>query len=1018
MNNLLRTLTESNARPPTDLRLLLNTVKEGRKQCADSKLSDAFYDALEGLLIDLKSITLDNRDAEAFLKPVSKAEVPDYYEVIANPMDFQTMLKKVKQKQYKSKREFKDDLDLIWSNCYTYNASENHPLRQCVKRLKAKADRLLKHITDRRERTDPIIPPELGAEYTGLLPKMNGVSRTHTRSPSYTSTKGGTPGLATVKPLQSIIRQSTFNPNIPFDDSPAITRTPEGMGMFYELDAEVAAALKKPNPKVLRRLRELAPSSLLDDEVQDEADMGSPKEEDMIEVDGIVGDKRKLLSLNDQNNRPRKRARFVTPYPAPLSPGQDPTKDELSELWWAAAQSDALLANGVPPIPFGPASSKIKARPSSSSTSYSSSSFPPSTSSLVPSSSSSPFRHPDLHPPSSIPKPKPKSKRRKKQDVIANETPPTHIENPKALLNLMNANIKTMRRVRHTHGKFAALNATTITNEDAEDGTAVAVAGGSGSVPPVAGPSSGDVGAFAGGLGTIGEALNAAADDEILNEKVDEKPWVMMQKGKGKGKGKEREQVARVGGVEVGEKNAWGCLQWTNQKVLEHVGFQGTTQVSLDVMSGILAEYISNVGRTIKFMSDKYAGTMTPEEIILHTLFESGNSKVQDLERYVRDDVERYSSRLNELEKKIVGAYRETTAGETLEDEGLFMEEDEEETGALAIGDFADMLGEDYLGLRELGIAAEFGMSSLSIPKKLLKGKKNQNKGGPAASKPNEPPPPYPPPPPFVPLKSSKVDDQIGLLQGYYTGRFTALAQSQAAKQVPGPLLPPPPLGVLPLAGPTLSGLTLSMPSLPEPTLSQPPPPPGPSLAPTTATPAVSAPGLPSSNTIAVPGAVTSTAAGQQQVVDLASMPGFELSDDAPSGPQAKMGPLGQIARGGGAGAGKKKAKGASGAGSGAGGGGAGPTSTGTGATGGLPLVGSGAGGNATNGGAAASPVVAAGVVEGTPSPSKKKKGAATGVGTGNGRKKKGPDASGSQQQGGNGGGQGSPYPPVVVASA
>lgn len=44
--------------------------------------------------------------------------------VISNPMDFQTMLKKVKQKQYKSKREFKDDLDLIWSNCYTYNATE------------------------------------------------------------------------------------------------------------------------------------------------------------------------------------------------------------------------------------------------------------------------------------------------------------------------------------------------------------------------------------------------------------------------------------------------------------------------------------------------------------------------------------------------------------------------------------------------------------------------------------------------------------------------------------------------------------------------------------------------------------------------------------------------------------------------------------------------------------------------------------------------------------------------------
>ncbi|KAJ7478861.1 Bromodomain-containing protein, partial [Mycena galericulata] len=57
-----------------------------------------------------------------FLKPVSKSEAPDYYGVITNPMDLQTMLKKVKQRQYRSKREFKDDLDLIWSNCFTYNA--------------------------------------------------------------------------------------------------------------------------------------------------------------------------------------------------------------------------------------------------------------------------------------------------------------------------------------------------------------------------------------------------------------------------------------------------------------------------------------------------------------------------------------------------------------------------------------------------------------------------------------------------------------------------------------------------------------------------------------------------------------------------------------------------------------------------------------------------------------------------------------------------------------------------------
>ena len=70
-----------------------------QRQSQDAKLSDPFYDSLEGLLQDLRTImpvcvlyacrfiwvltrvlVKDNRDAEAFLKPVSRADVPDYYD--------------------------------------------------------------------------------------------------------------------------------------------------------------------------------------------------------------------------------------------------------------------------------------------------------------------------------------------------------------------------------------------------------------------------------------------------------------------------------------------------------------------------------------------------------------------------------------------------------------------------------------------------------------------------------------------------------------------------------------------------------------------------------------------------------------------------------------------------------------------------------------------------------------------------------------------------------------------------
>ncbi len=67
------------------------------------------------------------------------------------------------------------------------------------------------------------------------------------------------------------------------------------------------------------------------------------------------------------------------------------------------------------------------------------------------------------------------------------QVPPTHVDNPKALLNMMNVNIKTMRRIRHTHAKFAALNATTLVNEETEEGGGVTGAGATGG--PIAGTS-------------------------------------------------------------------------------------------------------------------------------------------------------------------------------------------------------------------------------------------------------------------------------------------------------------------------------------------------------------------------------------------------------------------------------------------------------------------------------------------------------------------------------------------------
>ncbi|KAL0955565.1 hypothetical protein HGRIS_001806 [Hohenbuehelia grisea] len=769
MLNLLRTLTESHIPISSDgnLKLLLTSVKESRRQNSDTKLVDPFYDSLEGLLIDLRTISIDNRDAEAFLRPVQRSEVPDYYEVIANPMDLQTMLKKVKQKSYKSKKEFKDDLDLIWSNCYTYNAVESHPLRQAAKRLKVKAERLLRHITDRKERMDPAIPADLLP--SSSRPRLNGFTQVngHLRS--------RTPTIKPSTPLPN--RPAVSFKDVPFQDTPAIIRTADCMGTFLELDREL-------DTNNLDMSKFLAHSSIFDQ--LPEFNLDSPYENESFDlytpdgspmnVDESTGEKRKL---NGAVNRPRKRARFSSALP-------DVQSHQMTHLWWRVVHSEDLVGNGLPAIAY-PTSASLRT-------------------------------------------PKAPGKRKRRKDIAQ------HSPQPKSLLSLMNKNISSLRRVRQTHTKYAALNLSTAgANEDGEGGAGADVSG-------IAGLGAGGAAGFIPGVGE--DDAGSAEDNQI-----DERPWLARWKGKGPIRG----------GIDIGAKNADSCLRWMGEKVLEHAGFQGTSEEALDVFTGVATEYLLNVGRTLRFMCDKYSHTMSPEEITLHALFESGVSEVQDLERYISDDVERYGTRLGDLEKKLVNAYREATAGEVLDEDGFF-EEDEEEEGALVMGNFADAFGDDFLGLRELGIAAEHGLSTLTIPKRLFKPKKGDNRASAVyvfnlflsfqnthsilSVKPAEPPLPYPLPPPLIPLDSSKIEDQIGLLRPYYMERITAL--------------------------------TTVAPTAP----TAPPPPNYPGLAP---------PGVqPSEMPAALGNLVT-------------------LPDDMPTAAQAKMGPLGQIVKGAPAGSSKKK---------------------------------------------------------------------------------------------------------------
>ncbi|KAI8908251.1 hypothetical protein DFJ77DRAFT_474363 [Powellomyces hirtus] len=129
------------------IKQLLDEVRPSRSKWASDNIGqEELYISLDKSLQDLKGYAAHSYP---FLKPVQKREAPDYYDVIKNPMDLGTMTTKLERHQYTSKKEFADDLALIWNNCMQYNL---HPpdniYRRHANAMRRKTSDLLKKIPE------------------------------------------------------------------------------------------------------------------------------------------------------------------------------------------------------------------------------------------------------------------------------------------------------------------------------------------------------------------------------------------------------------------------------------------------------------------------------------------------------------------------------------------------------------------------------------------------------------------------------------------------------------------------------------------------------------------------------------------------------------------------------------------------------------------------------------------------------------------------------------------------------
>lgn len=96
------------------LEKLINPLLDDDDQVALSYL-------LQQIISQLRSI----EGSMPFHTPVNRKTIKDYYEVIRNPMDFETMSQKAKSHMYQTSEQFLNDVETVRSNCVQYNGKDS-----------------------------------------------------------------------------------------------------------------------------------------------------------------------------------------------------------------------------------------------------------------------------------------------------------------------------------------------------------------------------------------------------------------------------------------------------------------------------------------------------------------------------------------------------------------------------------------------------------------------------------------------------------------------------------------------------------------------------------------------------------------------------------------------------------------------------------------------------------------------------------------------------------------------------
>lgn len=78
----------------------------------------------------------NHKSSWPFMEPVDPDEAPDYYGIIKEPIDLQTIELRINKRSYRKLSEFIGDMTKMFDNCRYYNPRDS-PFFKCAESLEA-----------------------------------------------------------------------------------------------------------------------------------------------------------------------------------------------------------------------------------------------------------------------------------------------------------------------------------------------------------------------------------------------------------------------------------------------------------------------------------------------------------------------------------------------------------------------------------------------------------------------------------------------------------------------------------------------------------------------------------------------------------------------------------------------------------------------------------------------------------------------------------------------------------------